>query len=191
LCGNTCRTISKTKIVPDYDRFDSIIDAISGENQILVNQWEDLIDICVENLRFEEAQKILNALRTVNDLKIKFCGKGIIREVDRFYFKQNQKNKQKFQVQILSFMNGQIVSEINDELDFPENLSQASMINSYLYDFYCYSSSAPAKIQIYFPCKLNITNTVKNWLKRYFQLEISLEIFSEMQCRFRENPIIN
>ncbi|MFX0182639.1 MAG: GIY-YIG nuclease family protein [Candidatus Hodarchaeota archaeon] len=176
LCRNSCRDIIETKRDSNYNQFISIIDAIRGQNQVLINHWKDLIDFYIQNLRFEEAKKILDAIKIMNELRIKFCGKGIIREVDRFYFK-SQENKQKFQVQILSFMNGRIVSETNDKLDFPDNISQARIIDSYLFDFYCNSGSAPSKIQIYFPYKINTTSIVKNWLKRYFHIEISLEIF--------------
>ncbi|MFX0172776.1 MAG: GIY-YIG nuclease family protein [Candidatus Hodarchaeota archaeon] len=187
LCENSCRVENKTDQVKSYNRFISMIKAISGANQVLYDQLEDLISKYTNDLQFEKAQKILNALNSLKNLSIKFCGKGLIREVDRIFLNLVNANRRQIHVVILSFIKGQMISEIVDEIVFPDNIALSSLIISYLQSFYYSISSVPSEIQIYLPSEFNIRSSLENWLKRYFQREISLEIFSKIKYQYENN----
>ncbi|MFX0050753.1 MAG: GIY-YIG nuclease family protein [Candidatus Hermodarchaeota archaeon] len=189
LCENECRVENKKELIRGYKQFTSMIKAISGANQELFCKWEDLITEYTDDLRFEEAQKILNALNSMRNLSIKFCGKGLIREVDRIYFNRVKGNRRQIHVLIHSYLNHQMISEIEDEIRFPDNIAFSSMILTYLQTLYFSFSSAPSKIQIYLPFEFDIRKSLENWLKRYFQQEISLEIFSKMKYQYENNYI--
>lgn len=176
LCYNSCRSDNSIVNEQYIAQIELIIQAISGTKEALINEWERSLAKYVETLEFEAAKKLYAALKSIKELELKFCGKGLIRSTDKFIFKRI--NKRKYRVKIVFYREQKVVSKTYEEINFTNGMDQEHHISTFLHDFYKKSGSAPQNIQINVLLSSNFRMSFLKWLKRYYGKVVSLNEIS-------------
>ena len=75
LCYNSCRNFTEISKYQSQFQVNRLIQAFSGANNSLITEFKKDLAMYVETLQFEAAKRTYNALNSIKEIEIKFCGK--------------------------------------------------------------------------------------------------------------------
>ncbi|MHA2304988.1 MAG: GIY-YIG nuclease family protein [Candidatus Hodarchaeales archaeon] len=182
LCNNSCKREIKKEKKELNSQFKQLVESISGENQILVTRLRDMMTYYVENLEFERARNVLNALDSIHTLRLYFCAKGRMRDMDQFIFQGKDENSGEIKgVKVIIYKDGKEIFKKNEEFHVNNNISNEKLIFTYLINYYKHSSSAPNTISLNFPLSERLSSTFLMWFKRYFGKKVTIKFTSALK----------
>lgn len=172
LCFNSCR-IDNSEVNEQYlTQIELFIQAISGSRETLTAEWEMNQKKYLEILDFEAAKRLNDALKSLKELKLKFCGKGFTRDTDQFVFEKIDSTRNF--VRLSCYRRGEVISEVFDEIEINRCMDQEHNILNYLLDFYKNSCFIPQNIQINVRLSSSLKISFQQWLKRYYGKLVSI-----------------
>jgi excinuclease UvrABC nuclease subunit len=171
LCHDECRSREDVLRKETGNKNDVFINCISNTDSRLISHLEDRLAKCVEDLKFEQAQKVLNAVKILKEIRIRTCRKGFFREIDQFTFDSEEPKK----VKVTSISNELVIKEIENSIEFIENITQEFMLLNSIFEFYQKSSWIPPKIQLNFGLSFKKQFLLEKWINRYHGQQIEIE----------------
>lgn len=177
LCDYSCHR-SKTKIEENFDtQINFLIGSISGKNNTFIENLRERMAIHVEKLQFMRAKKVLSAIDSINKLKLLFCGKGVMRDIDQFTIQRNKGQiSNRNQIKMVIQRDGKNLSENINEIKSINEIPLENLILMYLIEYYKFSSYAPNIIQVNYPLSKKNIKSLCSWFKRYYGKKITIEV---------------
>ena len=176
LCHRNCSETTKIGTSKGKNNLLLLIDALTSTNSILKNKWNKLINIYIDKMQFEEAQRLNTSLQALKVLQRRFAGIGYPYDQNSFIFDIPENTHNQVNATVHAYRDGILVSEENQNVFKDENLSLEVFILYFLQEYFQTHTVVPKKVSINYHLNTKFQHRFQTWMRRYFHQPVLLEI---------------
>jgi excinuclease UvrABC nuclease subunit len=171
LCSRTC--VQKKDGTTNLVRF---INNLTSSDSTIVNNWTEELNSYINKLQYEKAKKTYLSLSALKTIQQRFAGIGQLYEKSHFEFTNTESHKQQIYVTVYSYRKGKLINEKSQILNRRENFSAEVLILYFLQDYFQKNTIIPKRVSLNTQLPIKTQTRFKNWMRRYFQQPVILEV---------------
>ncbi|MHA2155180.1 MAG: GIY-YIG nuclease family protein [Candidatus Hodarchaeales archaeon] len=176
LCSRNCIQTNGSKPILGTHKLTKFINALTSADSTLLNEWSNQINIHIEKMQFEAAQRLNISLQALKVLQRRYAGIGYPFDQNKFTFKMTPNILNQIHTTITAYRDGKLVSKKSQNLFKADNLSLEVFILYFLQEYYQTHTIVPKKVSINYQLDSKNQFRFRKWMRRYFHQPVLLEI---------------